>query len=360
MLLSYKLWLSDRFFPLTPVFDFLPSISNPVDWGVIYIVAVFIALNFVYPSGKKLLFILIAVLFILALLDQNRWQPWFFQYFFMLTAFAITSHSKLIFDETETRLKILQLIIAGVYFWSGIGKFNSGFYNEVVPWLTHPFYQFLPKNLDFIIEYFTFSIPFIELFVGIGLFHRKTGKMAIIFAIITQLFILITLSPLGYNYNFVMWPWNIAMIFFVVLLFFNLPVVSLSNLKVLLKSHAVKMIFLLFWLMPFLNLFNLWPAYLSSSFFSGNTNEGTVYLSDKSASFLPQQLTNYLDNENTPNIINIKSWSMKELNVPAYPEKRVFNSIKNYFYQFASDSSEIVMVYSEKSSLQKKPEPEIY
>ena len=366
MALSYKLWLSKRFFPLTPVFDFLPPVADPLDFVIIYALAILIALNFVYPPGRKLVIALIAVLFILAISDQNRWQPWFFQYFFMLIVFTFTSPPKLRFTETEIRFKMLQLIIAGVYFWSGMNKLNSGFYNEVLPWLTQPYYQFLPESLNFIIKYFTSSIPFIEIFIGIGLFLPKIRKVAIVLAIVTHLFILIVLGPLGYNYNSVIWPWNAAMMLFVVLLFFNVPVISAAHFKALLKWHAVKMIFLLFWLMPFFNLFNRWPAYLSFHLFSGNTSEGTIYLSDKTVSFLPEELSNYLGNETNPaatrtrNIINIKAWSMNELRIPAYPEKRVFNNAKSYFYQFAKDSGEVVMVYKEKSSLFKKPQPEVY
>ena len=284
----------------------------------------------------------------------------------MLAVFTFTSPSKLRFTETEIHFKILQLIIAAVYFWSGMNKINSGFYNEVLPWLTQPYYQFLPGSLNFIIKYFTSSIPFIEIFIGIGLFFPKIRKAAIGLAIITHLFILVVLGPFGYNYNLVIWPWNAAMMLFVVLLFFNVPVISAAQLKALWKSHAVKMIFLLFWVMPFFNLFNRWPAYLSFHFFSGNTSEGSVYLSDKIVSFLPGELSNYLGNETNPatpgtmNIINIKAWSMNELNVPAYPEKRVFNNAKSYFYQFTKDSSEVVMVYKEKSSLFKKPQQEVY
>ena len=40
MLLSYKLWLNERTFPLSPVSDYLPIIKHPVDYillGIVFI-----------------------------------------------------------------------------------------------------------------------------------------------------------------------------------------------------------------------------------------------------------------------------------------------------------------------------------
>jgi hypothetical protein len=39
---------------------------------------------------------------------------------------------------------------------------------------------------------------------------------------------------------------------------------------------------------------------------------------------------------------------MKELGVPAYPEKRNFEAITRTFYKYAKDSSEVYLVYNAK------------
>ena len=41
MLLSYKLWLGDRVFPLTPAFDFLPVLHHPFDI-ILFCIAIFL------------------------------------------------------------------------------------------------------------------------------------------------------------------------------------------------------------------------------------------------------------------------------------------------------------------------------
>jgi hypothetical protein len=73
--------------------------------------------------------------------------------------------------------------------------------------------------------------------------------------------------------------------------------------------------------MPVLSLFNLWPKYLSSSLYSGNTAGSIIYLSDNLANQLPSkasEITNELDNS-----IYLNSWSQRELGVAAYPDTEV-------------------------------------
>src|SRR4051812_14684491 len=81
MLLCYKLWLNERNFPLVPVYNFhLPS-SVAFPLFISSILLLVCILSFRFPQKFIIAFLVTAAL--LVLLDQNRWQPWFYQYAMM-------------------------------------------------------------------------------------------------------------------------------------------------------------------------------------------------------------------------------------------------------------------------------------
>ena len=90
-LLSPRLWLSSRNYPLSPISALLPKVPAPFDWlwfGALLLLLVRIALTR-RPRGLILLFVCLAGL--LSLWDQSRRQPWFSQYLFLLAAFVFCS-----------------------------------------------------------------------------------------------------------------------------------------------------------------------------------------------------------------------------------------------------------------------------
>ena len=90
MLLCFKLWSGDRSFPLSPVFDFLPSLPKPIDGILFGLTLIFLLLIGTLRNPQKYIIAFLVCAMILAILDQNRWQPWFYQYllmFFILSFF---------------------------------------------------------------------------------------------------------------------------------------------------------------------------------------------------------------------------------------------------------------------------------
>ena len=103
--------------------------------------------------------------------------------------------------------------------------------------------------------------------------------------------------------------------------------------------------------MPLFNFFNLWDSYLSLNLYSGNTSNGVIYVSDNLKEKLPPAIKPYAIGQLNQNQITIKYWCMEELGVPAYPEKRNFEVITNFFYAYATDSSEVYLMFTPKLKL---------
>ena len=76
-----------------------------------------------------------------------RWQPWFYQYFFMLAALGFYAWKKPEAKNNRVALDCCALIVVCTYFWSGIQKLNASFIHEVWPDMTAPLLRFLPGGL---------------------------------------------------------------------------------------------------------------------------------------------------------------------------------------------------------------------
>ena len=180
MLLSYKLWLGDRVFPLTPVFDFLPAFYHPLDI-VLFCVAIFLLICItVLRNPQKYILSFLICAFILALLDRNRWQPWFYQYVLMLFVVSFFNYRCDDTKQQQAIVTIFKLMIAAVYFWSGLQKLNPNFLADTFPWLMEPITNHMAKGA---INHFTWlgkMFPMIEFLTGIALFITPVKKAAVL------------------------------------------------------------------------------------------------------------------------------------------------------------------------------------
>src|ERR1700733_9955673 len=77
--LSPKLWLSSRLYPLTPVWLFLRPLGSPGD-RILFFATIALLIGSLVRPRRPLLAASCVLLVLLALQDQSRWQPWFYQY----------------------------------------------------------------------------------------------------------------------------------------------------------------------------------------------------------------------------------------------------------------------------------------
>jgi hypothetical protein len=337
MILSRPLWVSTRFYPLTPVFPFLKPIPSPFDHVLFYATLLALVLSALTP---RLIPFFATLAVVLAVCDQSRLQPWFYEYFFLLLGVAFASPNA------------CRLIVAATYFWSGAQKLNAGFINDVFPWMLEPFLRHLPQGAQGLVHPLSVAAPFIELWIGIALLGRKFRTPAVVVGVAMHLFILIALSPWGQNYNHVVWPWNIAMAAAVVILFWK---TNDSARQVLFSKNAFHIAaLLLFAFAPALSFFGRWDHYLSAAMYTSNTNHGTIFISDKLFDRLPDGIGKYAWVE-TPEIdsIDIAEWSASELNVPPYPEIRIYKNVARKICQYAEKPTEARLSITSKSVIGK-------
>jgi hypothetical protein len=173
--------------------------------------------------------------------------------------------------------------------------------------VVQPALQVIPTFLHPAVLVMGLVIPIFEVLLGMGLFTKKFRNISILGVVVMHLSILLLLGPFGHNWNSVIWPWNIASIFFAIILFWkheNTSKQIILNLKF--KPHIVVVI--LFGIMPFFNFFGLWDSYLSFALYSGNIERATIV-------------------KNNTEHIELNTWAMGELHVFSYPSGRVFKKI---------------------------------
>ncbi len=345
--LSKHLWISSRHFPLIPIFQGLPAIPYPFDYACLagmVVLLVFVASS---AAPRIYLFAFLSLLIALAVMDQCRWQPWVYQYSLMLAVLAVFYGKGGKESDRSATLNLWRLIIASIYLYSGLQKLNPAFAAHALPHLLGV------KESAAAPIFRTLAIfpPIFEAAIGLGLLTKRLRNISVIAAIAMHLFILLQIGPLGLNYNTVVWPWNVAMIAFDMILFWK---TDFSWADVLWKNPFVfqKVVLLLVLIMPFFSFFGWWDSYLSWSLYTGNVNGASIACSDAAAARLPGYLQEYVTHlPGNNNRLNIRDWAMGELNVPGYPESRVYRRIGAEVCRLSDNSTEMALYINEKTTL---------
>ena len=207
ILLSPKLWVSTRFYPLVPVVPHLPAIPFPVDY-LCYAALVLLLFAAAFVARPRVyLFSFVAFIAIYSLWDQTRWQPWAYQYWLMLLGLACYSWKPDDALGQRDALNICRLIMGVTYFYSGLQKMNSRFVSEGFPWVLDTLHIHVPD-----LGYLGWVAAGIEVSIGLCLLTRRFRRIGVINGIIMHIFILFSFGPWGRDWNSVVWPWNIIQI----------------------------------------------------------------------------------------------------------------------------------------------------
>src|SRR5580704_869467 len=356
LVMSSRLWIGPRTYPLAPALSFLPSSIYPADlflYGALFVLAGAILVS---ARPQKFIFLFLGIVVAFCLLDQTRWQPWIYQYGFLLAALALFSWDSDDVEGRERALNIARLIVATTYIFSGLQKLNLNFIDYDFPWIVEPITSVFPAARGLVYA-LGIGAPFIQIGFGVGLLTRKYRRVSLILAISMHVFILAMFGPFGHNWNNIIWPWTGAMAGLDLLLFTGQQQFSVRDIFWGNRSPYHVGVLVLFAVLPFLSFFNLWDSYLSSALYSGNLTEATIYATDKGRDSLPASIKAYFvhTSPNT-NVLNIQRWAFEDLNVLPYPETRVYKEIAKAVCERSQDQADFVLLVHEQRMFWSKPE----
>lgn len=359
--LSLNLWLPGRTIPRVPVFPVNGTGSPLIEWGLFVVLlgslgATMFLRWFTWAAavaaGTTVLFVL---------LDQIRLQPWVFQYGFFLIVLASVSERESSGGNQSRALNAARFILASFYFYSGLQKLNSSFLNELFPWFVQPAMVVLPAGAEEVLSALGLFVALFEVAIGVGLITNRCRRFAIGGVIVTSVFSLLMLGPLGHNHNSVVWPWNVAMILLAPVLFRDTPDVLITDIISIRSGLLNAVVVAVFGVLPLLSFVGLWDSYLSVSLYSGNKTRGELVFSPIAYTSLSSSVKQFPTQTNKKGMIvlDIFEWSIADVNVPPYPEKRVFKHIGRSVCEMRGGGT-VKLVINERATLLEEEKRSVY
>lgn len=325
-IISYPAWIAvGRLYPVVPALDGFEAVQ-PIVHDVLFWASIgLMALLLLFPRLKVLAILLIIAELSSCLLDVARWQPWEYQYLFITFVFCYS------LDKPKVFYNALAFLISSVYIFSGLHKLNGGFLYTV--WENMILRSFggvsRAQIASLQLHYVGLALPAIELLCGLALLFMRNKKWPAFALIAMHFFNLLFLGPWGLNYNMAVWPWNVAMMAFLYLLFIQN---SQQFLPSFLFAGWNRLVLLCFGILPVLSFWGLWESHFSSNLYSGKTMNLAVCVDDKE---IPELKTHFSkDNHNICNgttMLKVQKWAFSELNLPPYPEEWYYRKLVKEF-----------------------------
>ena len=301
-------------------------------------------------SGKAIILFLI-VYTTACILDQSRNTAYNYMFAMAILAMFPAREGK----SQDVAWHAFQMIMVGIYFWSGLHKLIYSFWPPSLNFLFVD--NVIPSTIGAVIDlpqdwhnspwrWAAFSLAFIEMALAVGLCFRSTRKVSVILLICMHLLISLALSPIFLNWNVVVIPWNLAMIAWLLIFFWNREEGITKQWLNFKRSFILNLMILLFWFAPLLNLFYQWDAYMSASLYSGKTYQAALFLEEEEINKLPVDIQTYFEESERGRYIQFAKWSMAERRSLPYPEIRAYkvmhkNICKKYDLEYDPDDLQI-------------------
>ncbi len=346
--ISKPLWASwSRQIPRVAVVgDLSPSIGVGAEFVLSSLILLAIAGVFIRPQRTNLFIAALAILLVpLATLDQTRMQPWVYQYWLLLLVFVICSDESPNREQDQRAIALAQVVVAALYFWSGAQKLNHTFAHETLPNLLSPVQNIVGFRLP--LTAIAFGVAVAEIFTGIALHFRRTRKVAVVIAIAMHGGVLALLMSRGSNQ--VVWAWNIILILLNAALFWNCDVFAVQlfrgTRKPENKARIALFVVLASAVLPALSFVGWWDMYLSGALYSGNTEIAVIKVDPQLQEKLPPLARAVVFKTGSgETVLPLQEWSLRELNVPPYPQMRVYRRIAKPFCTLAGDPTETGLI----------------
>ncbi len=381
LIASMPVWFNTRTFPLLPIVSGFPILPAPLD-KCLYALMLTSLVAAIWFYRQAVIVFLAASLFAYCG-DQNRGQPWLYMYWVLLLLSLFPAPSA---------LAACRCAVSVIYIWCGIQKFNARFFAVTPEWFVAPAANWhLPQVAIDLLKLSVKSAPFVELAIGLLLWFPKLRRAAFVAVILTHTFALLFLGPLGHNYNWVVWPWNLAMIALVLGLFAGGKLfgktpggaVEASKLKPedrskkshkpapvtpmiagfigtfgeLRRSHPALAVVTLFALLPVLGYSGRWDSYFSFSLYSENLAVANIFVTESFRDNLPPHLKNYAQKfpqaydpqHQGPYTFSFTGWGFEETHVPPISEPRNFENVYRALLPYAKTPGDLRMIIGPRS-----------
>ncbi len=330
--LSWPLWTApEAVFPRVPLVRAAawPQMSPLLSWMLFGALLATMALAaFLEKYGRLALGASLVLLVAYVLDDQQRFQPWIYQY--------VALGLLLVSLRPYQALAYARWWLAGLYVYSGVSKLDVSFLHEmgpvflaalVRPFGLHPAEWSQAWRVRAIL-----AMPAAELVVAALLLGSRTRRLGLGGALLLHSALLVILGPWGLGHSTIVLVWNVAMMVELCVLFgpnlanrredrsatrgrwWEVGVTCLFGTALVLPLGER-----LGWLDP-------WPAH---ALYASHVERTAVYLHEDEADDYPPAVRRHLQNDaDSPwRRLDLTGWSRDVRGVPVYPAARVCNGL---------------------------------
>ena len=253
--LTWEAWIQVSGRNLQPIWEGLPGLRSPYDMVLAGSLGFFLVLYLFLRKSQFLPFLIIGLMLALAVLDLQRWEPWYYQYVLMLLALTVFPRLYYTYQDTAWIIYMMQFLISGVYIWSGVHQLSGWFADQPASALTQEIIATAP-HFEAYSTLFGFWLPMTEILIGFGLLFVALRKFTIPLMLAFHATWLFILSPYQSGIHPELLPWHGAMIVFVLLMFAGVKGSWADRLKCF-KVKRYRVVMSLIWLLPVIH----WSGY---------------------------------------------------------------------------------------------------
>ncbi len=320
LILSWPLWLDAGSYPRVPFLRGWPGRAGVPRDGLPWLLACSLVIAALTARWRASLVPAALVLLHASLGDQNRLQPWVYQYLVVGLALCFTSVS--------WGLRLAAWFHAALYFHSGLSKLDWTFAHELGPaflsvpaaWFgTTPAAWPEPERTAL-----SLAMPALEIVLASFLVFRRTRTLGLVLAVLLHLGILSVLGPWGLDHGLTVLTWNVALLVQELILFWpqrdHSTPPRLADLPL-----TVRVLFGLVVVMPFFERLGLWDTWPSFAVYASHNERAELYLSDDDKDLWPISVRPFVLEITGPDRwrrVDLLGWSRSVHGTPPYPQAR--------------------------------------
>jgi hypothetical protein len=310
--LSQRAWVGERLYPRLPALD-VPLLGAPGELALTAALLACLAACALGVRPRASGALAAGFVTLLVLDDVTRLQPWVYCWTAALLVLSC--------DAARARERLL-LLVGVAYAHSALSKLGDGFASGPFAFILSPFVAPNSISRPALLTLAGLSIA-AELAGGLLLLVRRTRVVAACGLVGMHVALLLSLGPLGSNWNAVVWPWNLGLALLLPLLAFD------GAQRVQLRGNWTLAV--VFGLCPLLRPLGWWDHYASFALYSGDKPNGVVYMSAEAHAELPQAVRAWAHDDVDGYRLSLKTWSLGELGVPPYPEQHAYRAALRRF-----------------------------
>jgi Methylamine utilisation protein MauE len=326
--LSWPLWVDDADFPRVPFLAGLPVFPPWVSWLVLAGIVGTLAMATAGRLWRLMIRISLALLVFAILQDQNRFQPWAYQYAIIGLAMAFLSKAR--------ALRLARWYVLGLSFYSGLSKLDASFCRELGPtFLSAALGRFGLSTTNWPESSRTLAslaMPAFEIVVAFLLLFRSTRRIGLVGAIAQHSALVLVLGPWNLGHSTIVLVWNMALIVQDVLLFGPTEIPP----EIEPKTTVGLIVELIFWsamILPIgerLGLCDAWPGH---ALYASHAERSEVYVHEDDLDRFPDEIRRRLlptDGVTPWRRLDLTGWSREVRGTPPYPSGRVGNAMAEF------------------------------